>query len=42
MELIEGKYYSQNGVVYLCTRSTGQAVYHNLSDLVGIYVQVIE
>lgn len=42
MELEEGKYYSQNGVVYLCTRSTGQAVYNNLSDLVGIYVQVIE
>lgn len=42
MELEEGKYYSQNGITYLCTRSTGQAVYHNLSDLVGIYVQVIE
>ena len=41
MELEEGKYYSQNEVTYLCTRSTGQAVYHNLSELVGIYVEVV-
>lgn len=41
MELFEGLYYSQNGVVYKCTRSTGQAVYHDLSALVGIYVQKI-
>lgn len=42
MELFNGKYYSQNEVTYLCTRSTGQAVYHNLSELVGIYVQTVE
>lgn len=42
MELVEGKYYSQDGVTYLCTRSTGQAVYNNLSELVGIYVQIAE
>lgn len=41
MELFEGKYYSQGGVTYLCTRSTGQAVYNNLSELVGIYVEVV-
>lgn len=41
MELFNGKYYSQGGVTYLCTRSTGQAVYNNLSDLVGIYVEVV-
>lgn len=40
MELFEGLYYSQGGVVYLCTRSTGQPVYHDLSALVGIYVEV--
>ena len=40
MELFEGKYYSQNGVVYICTRNTGAAVYHALSDLVGLYVEV--
>ena len=38
MELEEGKYYTQEGVVYLCTRSTGVPVYNALKDLVGIYV----
>lgn len=42
MALEEGKYYIQNDVIYLCTRSTGQAVYNNLSDLVGIYVTIPE
>ena len=40
MELFEGKYYSQNEVVYICIRSTGAPVYNNLADLVNIYVQV--
>ena len=40
MELFEGKYYSQGGVVYRCTRGSGQPVFHKLSDLVGIYVEV--
>ena len=42
MELEEGKYYTQEGVVYLCTRSTGVPVYNALKDLVGIYVSVVE
>ena len=41
MELFEGMYYIQNGVVYRCTRSTGQPVYHELSALVGVYVEVV-
>lgn len=41
MELTEGIYYRQNGVVYICTRSTGQPVYNALADLVGIYVEVV-
>lgn len=41
MELEEGKYYTQEGVVYLCTRSTGVPVYNALKDLVGIYVDVV-
>ena len=41
MELFAGLYYSQAGVTYKCTRSTGQAVYHDLSALVGIYVEMI-
>ena len=40
MELTEGLYYIQDGIVYLCTRSTGQPVYHALGDLVGLYVEV--
>lgn len=41
MELTEGLYYSQDGIVYLCTRSTGQPVYHALSELVGLYMEVV-
>ena len=41
MELTEGMYYTQDGVVYLCTRSTGQPVYNALSDLVGLYVEIV-
>ena len=40
MELFEGKYYSQNSITYKCTRNTEQAVYQDLSGLVGIYVEV--
>lgn len=40
MALENGKYYSQEGVVYLCNRDTGVAVYNALKDLVNIYVEV--
>lgn len=42
MSLYNGKYYSQDGVTYLCNRDTGNPVYNKLSELVGIYVEVIE
>ena len=42
MELEEGKHYSQNGSVYLCTRSTGAPVYHALADLVNLYVTKVK
>lgn len=42
MEIYSGKYYEQNGVVYLCTRDSGTVLSHNLSDLVGHYVSVVE
>lgn len=42
MALEMGKYYIQSEVIYKCTRSTGQAVYNPLADLVGIYVEVAE
>lgn len=41
MALEEGKYYEQNGVVYLCVRDTGVPVYNDLKDLVGIYVEIV-
>ena len=40
MALENGKYYSQDGVTYLCTRDTGIAVYNKLAELVGIYVEL--
>lgn len=41
MALESGKYYIQNYVVYLCNRDTGTAVYNALTELVGLYVEVI-
>lgn len=38
MALVSGKYYTQNGKTYLCNRDTVNAVYNQLSELVGIYV----
>jgi hypothetical protein len=40
MELTEGLYYIEYDVVYLCIRSSGQPVYHELNALVGLYVEV--
>ena len=42
MELVEGLYYVQDGVIYLCNRSSGQPVYNALKDLVNLYVTVAE
>lgn len=42
MALEKGKYYTQGGVVYLCTRNTGNPVYADLKDLVGHYVEVAD
>lgn len=42
MALENGKYYTQNGVVYLCNRDTVNPVYNALADLVGVYVEVAE
>jgi hypothetical protein len=41
MALENGKYYTQNNVIYLCTRDTGNPVYNSLSELVGLYVRVV-
>lgn len=40
MALTNGKYYMQDYVIYLCIRDTGNPVYNDLKDLVGLYVEV--
>lgn len=40
MALVSGLYYTQDGVIYLCTRDTVNPVYNALADLVGIYAEV--
>ena len=42
MALESGKYYSQDGKVYRCTRDTGNPVYNALSELVGLYVEEVQ
>ena len=41
MALESGKYYSQDGKVYRCTRDTGDPVYNALSELVGLYIEEV-
>lgn len=41
MELKKGIYYSQNNVTYLCIRSSGQPLYHDLYALIGNHVQIV-
>lgn len=40
MELVNGKYYTESGVKYLCIRELAQSVWH-LADLVGNFVEVV-
>jgi glycosyltransferase EpsD len=42
MALENGKYYTEGGKVYRCTRDTVNPVYNSLSALVGLYVEVVE
>jgi hypothetical protein len=41
MALVSGLYYTQDGVLYRCTRDTGTPVYHALRELVGLYVDIV-
>lgn len=41
MEIYQGLYYIQYDVIYLCIRSSGQPLYHDLSALVGNYVEAV-
>lgn len=44
MELESGKYYTEDGVLYLCVRDSGQAMPYKLSELVSVggYVEVVD
>ena len=39
MEILSGKYYTEGGILYLCTRDSGTALTHTLAQLVGLYVE---
>lgn len=41
MALTAGLYYVQDGVVYLCNRDTVNPVHNALSELVGLYVEMV-
>lgn len=41
MAIFNGKYYTQNEVKYKCTRDSGIPLVHDLSALVGIYVETV-
>lgn len=41
MILKEGKYYIQYNILYICIRDSISPVYHDLSALIGLYVEEI-
>lgn len=41
MALVAGLYYIQDGATYLCNRDTVNPVYNALSELVGLYVEMV-
>lgn len=41
MALTNGLYYTRDYEIYKCIRDTGNPVYHALSELVGLYVEVV-
>lgn len=42
MEIFKGKHYTQDGQLYRCTRDSEQALTHDLSALVGLYVEIVD
>lgn len=42
MTSYEGKYYTENGILYLCTRDSGNPLYFPISSLIGTYFQIAE
>ena len=41
MEIFKDKYYVQDGVTYLCTRDSETPLSYNMTELVGLYVEVV-
>lgn len=41
MALVNGLYYTQYDVIYLCNRDTVNPVYNDLAELVGLYVEEV-
>ena len=41
MQLYKDKYYKQNDILYKCTRDSGIPLSHDLSALVGTYVELV-
>ena len=41
LALVAGLYYHQDYEIYRCIRDTGNPVYHNLAELVGLYVEIV-
>ena len=41
MALVSGLYYMQEYVIYLCNRDTVNPVYSPLTDLMGLYVEIV-
>ena len=42
MEIFKDLYYIQDDVLYRCIRDSGQPLYHDLSALIGSYVEVVK
>ena len=42
MEIYAGKHYIEDGVIYRCTRDSEVALSHNLSALLGLYVEEVK
>lgn len=41
MEIFAGKYYTEDGATFLCTRDSGTVLSHKLKELIGIYVGIV-
>lgn len=42
MEIFKDKYYTEDDSKYLCIRDSGIALSHNLSSLIGLYVELVD